>query len=91
MGGCSWPRCNGMATSGVGSCKSGGSGSRLLGGARLERRSCLVRHRQLGNWSSLGDPGDVIIEDAAWLRKKHDAAHINVAELDSVIQGLTGA
>ena len=35
--------------------------------------------------------GDVIVEDAAWLRKKHDAAHINVAELDSVIQGLNMA
>ena len=29
-----------------------------------------------------------IVEDAAWLRKKNDSAHINVAELDSVIQGL---
>ena len=35
--------------------------------------------------------GEVIAEDAAWLRKKHDAAHINVAELDSVIQGLNMA
>ena len=35
--------------------------------------------------------GDVIVEDAAWLRKKHDAAHINVVELDSVIQGLNMA
>ena len=24
-----------------------------------------------------------VVEDAAWLRKKHDAAHINVAELDA--------
>ena len=35
--------------------------------------------------------GGVIVEDAAWLRKKHDAAHINVAELDAVIQGLNMA
>ena len=35
--------------------------------------------------------GDVTVEDAAWLRKKHDAAHINVAELDSVVQGLNMA
>ena len=35
--------------------------------------------------------GEVIAEDAAWLRKKHDAAHINVAELDSMIQGLNMA
>ena len=34
---------------------------------------------------------DVFVEDAAWLRSKHDAAHINVAELDSVIQGLNMA
>lgn len=32
--------------------------------------------------------GDVIVEDAAWLRKKGDAAHVNVAELDAVIQGI---
>ena len=35
--------------------------------------------------------GDVIVEDNAWLRKKHDAAHINVAELDSVVHGLNVA
>jgi hypothetical protein len=35
--------------------------------------------------------GDDIVEDAAWLRKKHDAAHINVAELESVIQGINMA
>lgn len=32
--------------------------------------------------------GDAIVEDAAWLRKKGDAMHINVAELDAVIQGI---
>ena len=32
--------------------------------------------------------GDAIVEDAAWLRKKGDAAHVNVAELDAVIQGI---
>ena len=35
--------------------------------------------------------GDAIVEDAAWLRKSHDAAHINVAELDAVVQGLNMA
>ena len=29
-----------------------------------------------------------IMEDAAWLRKKNDGAHINMAELDSVLRGL---
>ena len=29
-----------------------------------------------------------IVEDGAWLRKKDDGAHINMAELDSVIKGL---
>ena len=32
--------------------------------------------------------GDVI-EDASWLRPKHDSAHINRAELDAVIRGLS--
>lgn len=32
--------------------------------------------------------GDAIVEDAAWLRKKGDAMHVNVAELDAVIQGI---
>jgi transposase InsO family protein/ribonuclease HI len=32
--------------------------------------------------------GDAIVEDAAWLRKKGDATHVNVAELDAVIQGI---
>ena len=35
--------------------------------------------------------GEAIVEDSAWLRKKHGAAYINVAELDSVIQGLNMA
>ena len=29
-----------------------------------------------------------VVEDGAWLRKKADGAHINVAELDSVVRGL---
>ena len=29
-----------------------------------------------------------IVEDAAWLRKNGDVAHINVAELDGVIRGV---
>ncbi len=29
-----------------------------------------------------------IVEDAAWLRKKDDTAHINVSELDAVIRGI---
>ena len=28
------------------------------------------------------------VEDAAWLRKKHDKLHINVAELEAVVHGL---
>ena len=31
---------------------------------------------------------DHVVEDAAWLRKKDDAMHINVAELDAVVKGL---
>ena len=30
----------------------------------------------------------VVAEDAAWLRKKDDASHINVAELDAVLKGV---
>lgn len=29
-----------------------------------------------------------VLEDAAWLRKKNDGSHINMAELDAVINGL---
>ena len=29
-----------------------------------------------------------IVEDAAWLRKSTDCAHINVAELDAVLKGV---
>lgn len=32
--------------------------------------------------------GGVTAEDAAWLRKKDDVAHINVAELDAVMKGI---
>lgn len=32
--------------------------------------------------------GNVEVEDAAWLRKKHDYSHINVAELDAVLKGI---
>jgi ribonuclease HI len=31
---------------------------------------------------------DVTVEDAAWLRKKNDGMHINLAELDAVVRGL---
>ena len=30
-----------------------------------------------------------IVEDASWLRKKEDGAHINMAELDSVVKGVS--
>jgi transposase InsO family protein len=30
----------------------------------------------------------VVVEDASWLRKQDDAAHINLAELEAVIKGL---
>lgn len=33
----------------------------------------------------------VIVEDGAWLRKKDDGAHINMAELDAVLKGLNMA
>ena len=32
--------------------------------------------------------GGVTAEDAAWLRKKNDRAHINVAELDAMMKGI---
>ena len=35
--------------------------------------------------------GVSVVEDAAWLRKKHDAVHINVAELNATIQGINMA
>ena len=34
--------------------------------------------------------GDVL-EDRAWLRKPRDAAHLNVAELDAVVEGVNVA
>ena len=33
----------------------------------------------------------VTVEDATWLRKKNDALHINVAELDAVVKGINMA
>ena len=30
------------------------------------------------------------VEDAAWLRKKDDFAHINLAELNAVLKGING-
>lgn len=32
--------------------------------------------------------GGIIVEDASWLRKLEDVAHINIAELEAVIKGL---
>lgn len=32
--------------------------------------------------------GDAVVEDGAWLRKKEDYNHINVAELDAVLKGI---
>ena len=32
--------------------------------------------------------GGVIAEDTAWLRKKDDSTHINVAELDAMMKGI---
>ena len=32
--------------------------------------------------------GGDVVEDASWLRKKDDGAHINVAELDAVVKGV---
>ena len=32
--------------------------------------------------------GDEVLEDAAWLRKKNDHTHINVAELEAAVKGL---
>ena len=32
--------------------------------------------------------GDVVVEDAAWLRKPADAGHINVADLEAVLKGV---
>lgn len=32
--------------------------------------------------------GGVTVEDAAWLRKKNDFSHVNVAELDAVMKGI---
>ena len=33
--------------------------------------------------------GDRVAEDAAWLRKERDSAHINLAELDAVLKGVS--
>lgn len=35
--------------------------------------------------------GGNVVEDAAWLRKKNDYSHINVAELDAVLKGINMA
>ena len=35
--------------------------------------------------------GGVVADDAAWLRKKDDACHINFAELDAVLKGVNRA
>ena len=32
--------------------------------------------------------GGVVAEDAAWLRKKDDYGHINIAELEAVVRGV---
>ena len=32
--------------------------------------------------------GDAVVEDAAWMRKKDDYGHINVAELEAVLKGI---
>lgn len=32
--------------------------------------------------------GDVVVEDAAWLRKRDDYNHINIAELEAVVKGV---
>ena len=32
--------------------------------------------------------GGHIVEDASWLRKENDGAHINVAELEAVVKGV---
>jgi hypothetical protein len=32
--------------------------------------------------------GGAIVEDASWLRKENDPAHINLAELDAVVKGI---
>ena len=32
--------------------------------------------------------GDTVAEDAAWMRKKDDYSHINVAELEAVLKGI---
>jgi transposase InsO family protein len=44
--------------------------------------------------SSLGlgaclEVDDRIVEDASWLRPKHDVSHINVAELEAVVKGVS--
>ena len=38
--------------------------------------------------AALVEINDVVVEDAAWLRKSDDCGHINVAELDSTLKGL---
>ena len=35
--------------------------------------------------------GEDVVEDGSWLRKKNDAAHINLAELEAVLKGLNMA
>ena len=32
--------------------------------------------------------GKVVVENAAWLRKRDDVAHIKLAELEAVVKGL---
>ena len=35
--------------------------------------------------------GDRVAEDASWLRKERDSVHINLAELDAVLKGVSPA
>ena len=54
-----------------------------------EGKSCKVwcDASSLGIGVTLEENGN-IIEDGSWLRKKDDGAHINIAELESVIKGV---
>lgn len=57
--------------------------------ARSRRRRLWCDASSLAIGCALEIEGN-IVEDAAWVRKKGNGAHINMAQLDSMIKGLSG-
>jgi transposase InsO family protein len=61
------------------------SGNWLAGDAKACRIWCDASSLAIG---ACVEVDGIVIEDASWLRKQDDAAHINLAELEAIIKGL---